>query len=188
VNLEAIGVGLSAATLIVIAATAIAAIIQLRHLRASNQLSALLEILDQWNKPHLQAAYARFLRDLPAKLADNDYRKRLESPQSQDRESHPEFLIFDLWEQVGTYAKYGLVDERILLDIVSAQVTNAWRLGWPVIEILRRRSGPATFENFEYLAVRATFFHKQFADGAYPKGMPRMDDLQRTDATTSPPA
>jgi hypothetical protein len=177
VNLEAIGVGLSAATLIVIAATAVAAIVQLRHLRASNQLSALLEILDQWNQPQLQTAYSRFVRDLPAKLADGDYRKQLELPGSRDRASFPELLILDLWEQVGTYAKYGLIDERILLDIVASQVLDAWRLGRPVIEILRKRSGPATFENLEYLAVRATFFVRRFADGTYPKGMPRMDEM-----------
>jgi len=70
VSAEWIGVVLSASTLIVIAATAVAAVIQRRHLRASNQLSALLEILDQRNTPGLREAYARFFSDLPSRLSD----------------------------------------------------------------------------------------------------------------------
>jgi hypothetical protein len=178
VSLEAVGIALSTATLVVIAATAVAAIVQLRHLRASNQLSALLEILDQWNQPHLQSAYSRFIRELDAKLADIDYVKQLEAPGTRDRATYPEFLIFDLWEQVGTYAKHGLIDENILLDIVAGQVLNAWYHGWPVIKIVRKRASSAIYENFEYLAVRAAIWNRRFADGAYPKGMPRMADLE----------
>ena len=177
VNAESVGIVLSAATLAVIGATAIAAIVQLRHLRASNQLSALLEILDQWNQPAFQAAYTHFFKELPAKVHDKDFQKLLESPRLLDRASYPEFLVFDFWEQVGTYAKHDLVDEAILLDIVSSQVVNAWRTAWPVIESMRRFVGPAICENFEYLAVKAELFNKRFSDGTYPRGLPRMADL-----------
>lgn len=179
VNLEAVSIALSAATLIVIAATAAAAIVQLRHLRTSNQLSALLEVMEQWNQPHFQAAYSHLIRDLPAKLADEGYVKALRAPGSVDRASYPEFLIFDLWEQVGTYAKHGLIDDRILLDITSGQVFNTWRLSWPVIKILRDISGPSAYENFEYLAVRARELTTRHPDGTYPPHTPRMEDLQQ---------
>jgi hypothetical protein len=178
--LETVSIALSAATLIVVGAAAIAAIVQLRHLRASNQLSALLGILDQWNQPHLQAAYAHLIRDLPAKLADEEYLRRLRAPGSRDRANYPELLICDLWEQVGTYTKHGLIDERILLDIISGQVVNAWQLTWPVTKILRERSA-ADGENFEYLAVRSLLWSRRFADGLYPRGMPRMAELQPPD-------
>jgi hypothetical protein len=171
---ESIGIALSAATLAVIAATAVAAIVQLRHLRASNQLSALLEILDQWNQPALRSAYSHFSTEMPAKIADPKYLKQLESPGSFDRSAYPEFLVFDLWEQLGTYAKYRLIDETMLLDIVASQVQSAWRLAAPALKAIRRRSGPAAFENFEYLVVRAGMFEKRFPNGTYPRGMPRM--------------
>ncbi len=45
------GVAVSVATLIVVSAASVAAIVQLRHLRTSNQLNALLEIMNQWNVP-----------------------------------------------------------------------------------------------------------------------------------------
>lgn len=177
-SVEWIGVMLSAATLIVIAATAVAAVIQLRHLRASNQLSALLEILDQWNAPALREAYARFHSDLPAKLADPDFRDDYAGEGSMDRSAHPEMLVFDFWEQVGTYAKHGLIDERILLDIISSQVHNAWKRAVPALELARKANGPAVAENFEYLTVKAVLWNKKYQDGTYPRGLPRMVELE----------
>jgi hypothetical protein len=176
---ENIGVILSAATLVVIAATAVAAIVQLRHLRASNQVNAFFSIMTQWNSPALQAAYADFIRTIAAKLADPEYVKSLRSPGSLDRAGHPEFLIFDFWEQVGTFAKHGLIEEAILLDITSSQVSNAWRRGEPAISIVREHTGPATFENFEYMAMRAAMWQKRYPDGTYPRGLPRMHELSQ---------
>ena len=179
---EWLSVGLSALTLVVIAATAVAAVIQLRHLRASNQLSALLEILDQWNAPSLREAYARFYSDLPARLSDTDFRADYSNRGSLDRAAHPEMLVFDFWEQVGTYAKHGLIDEKILLDIVSAQVYFAWKRAEPALAISRATNGPSTGENFEYLAVKAKRFTEKYADGTYPRGLPRMSELEPSSA------
>ena len=174
---ESIGIALSVLTLVVIAATAVAAIVQLRHLRASNQLSALLEILDQWNQAAFQSAYSQFHQNIAEKLADPAYQKLLRSGSSPDRGSHPELLIFDFWEQVGTYCKHGLIDEDILLDIVSAQVSNAWKRGWPAIKLIREGGGMSACENFEYLAVRAELYSRRHVDGSYPRGLPRFADL-----------
>jgi len=176
---ETIGIALSALTLVVIAATAVAAIVQLRHLRASNQLSALLEILDQWNQPSLQAAYSHFAKHMADKLADPEYLKLLNSGASPDRGSNPEFLVFDLWEQIGAYCKHGLIDEGILLDVVATQVFNAWKRAWPVVKILRAKNGPAVFENFEYLAVKSELYSRRHIDGSYPPGVPRFPDLEK---------
>jgi hypothetical protein len=178
VSVEWIGIILSVATLLVIGATAVAAVIQLRHLRASNQLSALLEILNQWNTPALREAYARFYSDLPAKLSDPGFRADYENEGSLDRNAHPEMLVFDLWEQVGTYAKHGLIDERILLDIISSQVQHAWERAMPAIELARKNGGNAICENFEYLAVKAARFNEKYRAGTYPRGLPRMSELE----------
>ena len=176
-NAETVSLLLSGATLVVVATAAVAAIVQLRHLRTSNQLSALLELLHQWNQPALQTAYGVFTRTVDDKLIDPEYVKLLRAGRTVDRESHPEFLVLDLWEQVGTYAKHGLIDEAIVLDIVSAQVLNAWKRCEPVVAILRERGGPATCENFEYLAARSALWTREHADGSYPRGTPRMADL-----------
>lgn len=176
-NIEVITVGVSIATLLVVAAAAVAAIVQLRHLRTSNQLAGLLELMNQWSLPSVQAALAE-LRRVSDKLADPDYVTMLRTPGAGDRARYPELLALDLWEQLGTYSKYGLVDERIQLDILSRQVTTAWRAAEPMIEIVRERAGAATCENFEYLAVRAKQWERRHPNGTYPARMPRMRDLE----------
>jgi hypothetical protein len=172
---ETMNVALSAATLIVVAAAAIAAVVQLKHLRASNQLTALLAIMNQWNSPTVQEAL-NALRRVPEKLKDPDYVAVLK--RGAMRAEHPEFLALDLWEQIATFSKHGLIDERVLLDISSSQVLVAWRSVQPAIPLIRERGGPSAFENFEYLAVRARLWEKRHPDGTYPSGMPRMSELE----------
>jgi len=167
---------LAAATLIVVAVASVAAIVQLRHLRTSNQLNALLAILNQWNLPTVQAALSE-LRAIPTKVSDSRYVELLETPGALDRDAHSEFLALDLWEQIGTYAKRGLIDEAILLDITSSQVVNSWKCAESAIAILRKRSGPSAFENFEYLAVRATLWNRRYPNGTYPAGTRRMQNV-----------
>jgi hypothetical protein len=173
-----IAILLSAATLVVIAAASVAAIVQLRYLRAGNHLSALLEILNQWNLPAVQLALTE-LRAIPEKMKDPQYVAALQAPGPRERSQYPEFLALDLWEQIGTYAKYGLIDEKILLDITSAQILAAWRTAEPALALLRDRAGPSTYENFEYLAVRAEAWHRRHPNGTYPAGIARMSELSK---------
>ncbi len=186
-SIEWITVILSAATLVVIAASALAAVIQLRHLRASNQLDALLEILEQWNDPSVLNAYSHF-HTIDKKLDDPAYVTMLRTGRSHDRGSFPEFLVFDLWEQVGTYVKHRLIDETTFLDLASRQVLNAYRRGAPMVEILRTAGGPAVFENFEYLAARALLYERRYPDGSYPRSTPRMAQLEPVDPSPQPPS
>lgn len=174
-NDVAIGIALSAATLVVVGAASVAAIVQLRHLRISNQLNALLEIMNQWNLPPVQAALAELLT-MPAKMQDPAYVTMLKSPATIDRKTHNEFLALDLWEQIGTYCKYGLIDETILLDITSGQVARGWACAESAIAVLRESAGPSSMENFEYLAMRAKLWTQKYPAGTYPRDLPRMRD------------
>jgi len=76
---ETVGILLSAATLVVVAAASVAAIVQLNYLRAGNHLNALLEILNQWNLPEVQAALSE-LRAIPEKVKDPQYVAALRAP------------------------------------------------------------------------------------------------------------
>lgn len=176
-NAESMNIGVSLATLVVVSAASVAAIVQLRHLRTSNQLNAVLEIMNQWNIPAVQAALAE-LKRIPVKMTDPEYVKMLNLPGSADRSRYVEFLALDLWEQIGTFVKRNLIDESTLLDITSAQIGYAWNLAEPVIAILRATRGPSTYENFEYLAVRSTMWMKRYPDGTYPARTPRMSALR----------
>lgn len=173
---DSINIAVSLATLIVVGIASVAAIVQLRHLRTSNQLSGLMEIMNQWNQPAVLEAFAEMQR-ISAKMNDPNYVKALSLPGSIDRAHYPEFLAMDYWEQIGTYVKRGIVDESALLDVTSAQIANAWRLCDPVIAIVRTKSGLSAFENFEYLAVRATLWNRRYPNGTYPAEVPRMSEL-----------
>lgn len=167
---------ISIATLLVVGAASFAAIVQLRHLRTSNQLNALLEIMNQWNLPAVQIALAE-IKQIPSKIEDPEYLRTLRAAGSIDRSKYPEFLAMDLWEQIGTYVKRGLIDESTLLDVTSAQITNAWKCADPAVAVGREQTGPSAFENFEYLAMRATLWQRRYPEGTYPRGVPRMSDL-----------
>src|SRR5579872_3706746 len=68
-------------TFVVIAATAIAAIIQLRHLRASNQLQGLLDVIGRLEDEKIYEWFSETRRELPSLLEDPKYvRSVLEGP------------------------------------------------------------------------------------------------------------
>ena len=61
-----------------------------------------------------------------------------------------------------------------MLDVYSFRVTQAWDIIEGIVPLVRKRSGPVVWENFEYLVVRAREWNAQHADGAYPRGVPRL--------------
>ncbi|MBV8163774.1 MAG: DUF4760 domain-containing protein [Candidatus Eremiobacteraeota bacterium] len=160
------------ATFVVIAASAVAAIVQLRHLRTSNQLEAMMEINRRWNDPEF-LRWLTFVRtELPRKMEDPEFRAGMVG-EAVDRQVHVERYVGDYFEQIGTYAKYGLIDERSFLDIAFQTVIDTWERLWPVTRVRREASGPAIYENFEYLAVRARQWQQRHPHGAYPAGVLR---------------
>ena len=169
-------------TFVVIAASAIAALIQLRHLRASNQLSGMITINNLWHDPRIQAWFDFVRDDLPSKLEDPEFRRGILA-QRIDRRVHVELYAADFWEQIGGYVKYRLIDEASFLDLACQQVVEFWEMLWPVTSARRVRGGPSVYENFEYLAVLAKRWIARHPTGAYPNGLARMSDL---DPTLSP--
>jgi hypothetical protein len=177
----------AALTLLVVAAAAVAALIQLRHLRASNQLNGLLTVLETWQNAQFQE-WMEFVRDeLPGKIKDPTFLDGLRT-RPINRRVHPEMHVCDWYEQVGSYMKNGLLEERSFLDIISANADEHWVLLWPVIAILRERAGPSAYENFEYLAARGRLWQKKYPLGYYPRGTPRIAELEYRDAGPSVPA
>jgi len=165
-------------TFVVIAATAVAALIQLRHLRAGNQLNTLLTLMRMWDQPDMQE-HIRYMRGpLQEKLKDPAFLAEF-AEGKLSRIEHPELLIADFWEQIGAFMKYSLMDEGSWLDVACTQVISAWESLAPAIEAMRSTRGRAQFDNFEYAAVRGKLWAQSHPDGYYPKGTPRMDQLRQ---------
>lgn len=171
---EWLNVVFTGGTFVVIAVSAIAALAQLRHLRSGYQVNGLLTIMNLWQDAKFQTIYRSM-----ARLSDPEYLAKFDRPGGNSREEYPELLVCDFWEQVGTFVKYGYFDEHALFDISAYQVISAWEAADPIISRSRNRNGPASFENFEYIAVRARMWLDRHPNGAYPANVPRWHDLKQ---------
>jgi hypothetical protein len=172
-SLELVSTIASVGTLLVITAGSIAAFIQLRHLRRGNQLSGLLSILELFQQTHFHDLINFVRSELPQQLGDPAFRAGLEQL-PVDRREHPELHIADMYEEIGSYVRGGLVDEDLFLLGHWLNVLLYWSLLQPCMEIVRAHS-PYTFENFEYLAARALEWRARHPGGNYPSSWPRVD-------------
>ena len=169
-------------TFVVIAVSAVAGLVQLRHIRASNQLTGILRYTEWWETPHMQASI-RYVRDeLPERLRDPKYREQLLRGGMASRDDHPELVVCDWVEQAGSYIKYGLLAEDQFLDLAAGFISAIWECLEPVVAMRRVASGSAVFENFEFLAVRSQEWQREHAAGNYPSGSARLMTQERAQA------
>jgi len=175
----------SVATFIVIATTAVAALVQIRHLRSNNQMNILLTLMRMWSDPEMQE-HIRYMRGpLQERLKDGRFLEEF-GMRNMARSEHPELLVADFWEQIGSFMKYGLMDENAWLDVAGTQVTAAWDYLEPAIEFMRKKRGRSAYENFEYAAVRAKLFMRRYPDGNYPRSTPRIEDFKQRFMQSAP--
>lgn len=165
----------STVTLLVVAATAFAALRQIRQLRAQNTLTGMLKILDDWRDPAFRALHHYSRIKLPDKMRDPAYLDELDSSPI-DRTKHPELDLCDWYEQVGTYLKHGLLDEELFMDIGAAACNGAWQALEPVVLRMRSTRGDTLYENFEYAVARGILFQRRIGS-TYPRGTPRIREL-----------
>jgi hypothetical protein len=160
-------------TFVVIAATAIAAIVQLTHLRAQNQLTGLLTVLARVEDPQFNE-WVDGARDMvKLRLPDPSYRRSVLDG-SYERKNNPWLNLANSYDWVGSLVKHKLIPEEALLDVYSGRVIQAWEIIEGIVPLVRKRAGQAVWENFEYLVVQARQWNVQHATGAYPKGVPRL--------------
>jgi hypothetical protein len=171
-SLEAWNTVFAGLTFAVITATAIAALVQLGHLRSSTQLQAWLAVSERWNDAELHKMIVYCRNELPAKVRTAKYQQAMRS--GGERSEHPEWRLADYWEQIGAMVKYGFIIEGPYLDLASFAVMNSWDLLSPSIGLVREHLGPTLYENFEYLAARAKPWIDAHPNGTYPSTMQRL--------------
>ena len=160
-------------TLVVIAASAIAALLQIRHMRAGNQIVALNETRETIESPAFQETIL-FVRELPQRLSDPEIRKALASGRFP-----PEYqrlrMLANFFEHLGTLVKNGIIDSRIAADLWGGVVLTNWYALAPIIQNRRiAMHQAALWENFEYLAVVCEDFRDRHPHGTFPTGKRRM--------------
>jgi len=172
-SLEALGTAAAVGTFIVIAATAIAAIVQLRHLRAQNQLTGLLTVLAQVEAPEVNDWVDGARELLQSRLPDPAYRRAILDG-TYERKNNPWLYLANYYEWVGSLVKHKLLPEESLLDVYSGRIIGAWNILEGIVPLIRRRGGLSVWENFEYLVVKARNWSARYAQGTFPKGVPRL--------------
>lgn len=157
-------------TFLVIGATAIAAVVQLRHLRASNQLQGLLTVLARVEDAKFNQWTDGARREVTQRMPDPAYRRAV-LDNTLKREDCSWLNLANSYEWVGSLVRQGLIDEDAFMDIYSSRVVAAWELVADVVALIRRRD-PATWTNFEYLYVQGQAWIRRYPQGIYPKNAP----------------
>lgn len=161
-------------TMIVIAASAIAAVVQLRHMRAGNAITGFIGMMDKWSSPDARRIQSYvFGGEMDRKLADADYRKGLTVPLI-DRLAHPEVAYLDFWESIGMLNKLGYFPEDAFMESGGPNCLRSWKKLEPVIAIIRRSRGPQAYDSFEYLASRVMIWDAQHPEGVFPRRTPHL--------------
>ncbi len=165
-QLEVINTAAAVGTFLVIATTAIAAVIQLRHLRASNQLQGLLTALARIEDAEFNTWFTDSQEKLPALLGDPAFRRSLDDGR-YDRNA-PWVKLANSYDAIGNLIKNGLLPEDAFLDNSCYRVVSAWEMLVDLTAIVRRRAGSAVWENFEYVYIRSKRWMNKNPNGNYP--------------------
>jgi len=162
-------------TFVVIALTAIAALIQLQHLRSANQLTAWQTFFQMYEGAELADAFHFVREELAERLQDPVFRAELRNG-AIDRARHPEIKIANFFDQWGSYYRMGAIDRSAFMIASADMIDSFWQLLEPVVALSAVRSGGVnmSFESFEYMAVQAKEWLASHPGGNYPAGVARM--------------
>jgi hypothetical protein len=177
-SLELVNTLSTLGTFLVIAATAIAAIVQLRHARSSNHIAALNELRETTESPDFQAAQHFVFTGLRTKVQDPDFRYQFEHRSARSDQNKPFFgsvlMLGNFYESMGLLVKTGLVDKTLVLEMWMEAIVRTWDDLAPMTAIYRRRVGDSAWENFEYLTVLAQDWTAAHPNGSYPSDVRRV--------------
>jgi hypothetical protein len=180
-SFELINAVAGVATVVVVSATAIAAMIQLRHLRVSNQINAMLQIGGSFEAAAYADAYLLVGRELDQVMSNPSFRayeiahaRDLPLPnidQAQLEVRRAVILIGNMYDEMGMLVRYRIIDEKLFVYQYSSHVIEQWNRLSPYIAFVREASGRnTTWEMFEYLVVLTQDFARENPD-TYPRGV-----------------
>jgi len=164
----------SLATLAVLLAAALAAIVQLRNIRATNESATFSAAFALWYSPAVQEGVRFIQHELASKMEQPEFRRELESAGAVDHTRHPELNVIDYFDNIAIYVVLGDVREEMILVPAAQLIENVWATLSPTIAIMRRRRGEQLYSSFEYLAWRAQLWNRRYPNGYVPNGFVRL--------------
>ena len=163
----------TAGTFIVIAASAIAALLQLRHMRSGNQIAAYNECRETMESADFRRALQFIRRELPDRLRDPGSVERIVRDRFQEEYSGIR-MVANLFESMGLFVKSGMMEEKIACELWSGIVVDCWESLSPFTAFVRAQADPGIWVNFEYMAAISNRYNHRFPQGEYPAGVERM--------------
>lgn len=161
-------------TFLVIAASAAAALLQLRHLGSSNQIAALTKFREEFESAEFTHARQYVLEEIPRKLASPAGRAELRHSNFRG-EMHAVIVVANFMESLGVFLKRHVVHKQVTCDIWGDVAYQMWTKLAPIVYSERQNAGTeALWENFEYLAVVGKQWVDAHPNGAYPEHVDRM--------------
>jgi hypothetical protein len=164
-NWEAFAAISTAFTGLVILATAIAAVrevriaaeharatgAQLEHLRKATQFEGALAVFSELDTPFQMNARHFVQFELAERMKDARFREDVALIAGADELEHHELTVLRCFERIGTYIQKGWVDPDVVYMVASGRVIITWRALDEVVAIHRAITGPRFWENFERL-------------------------------------
>lgn len=163
----------TAGTFVVIAASAVAALRQLSHMRGSNQITALTECRETLESAEFRQAQRFVSYTLSERLKDPaEQLKVARLPLTGEYEAIDRVANF--FEAMGLFVKNGIIDRDIACDAWSSVVLRNWTALLPLTTYLREAVGSQSlWENFEYLALISQRYEERHPS-SYPRDLPHM--------------
>ncbi len=191
-SLELVNTIAALSTTAVITATAVAALAQLRHLRAGNQISGFLTLRTMLDDDAHQRALAILQRegDLAQDAGFRAYAAAVFAGTASDHERFRELraavsMLGNSFEVMGTLVRNGVVDRRMFLEQYCGTISGMWRRLEHYIAMERQiQHDDGIWEDFEYLAALSKAFLIEHPS-VYPHGLARM--LPSYQADPAPP-
>ena len=175
----------STLTTVTIAATAVAAIIQLRHMRAGNAIEAILSFRSMLDDEEHRKAFT-LLRggELSRALGDPQFRRYLYRTSKKLSVEDVPTKYLDLhqsaislgngFELIGGMVRNRIVPAHIFLQNYWWVVDNSWGGLEEYIAMMREYTGSeGLFEDFEFLTVASRKWAEQNPN-SYAQGVPRI--------------
>ena len=158
VSWEAVTAIASLLTGLVIAATVIVGIRQLRltrdtleHLRRATQLEGAMQIFADLNTAEFRESQFFIANQLADAFEDPAFRETVRLVGLADTHLHKELYLMRCFERIGAYVRNGLIDGTIVYDVILPMIVSSWEELSEVVEIHRQANGVGMWENFEYL-------------------------------------
>ena len=152
---------------------------QLAQLRQATQLDGTMRIFEMLRSPAVRDAHQFVFAELASRLDDEGYRREAEKVGGVDPVTHPERVVMQIYEEIGTYVKHSLLHADVIYDFNAPVIVGCWRRLAPLIAIQRKTFGDESLWcNFEFLARGA----KAWEDVNWPES----PDGDPTDDASAP--